>query len=236
MDKLYIVIPAYNEEENIDRLIKDWYPVIKKHNGDGESRLVIVDDGSKDGTRFLLQRYAAERDLLKPLSKENGGHGSAVLYGYRYAVKNGADYIFQTDADGQTDPAEFERFWELRKTFDAVVGERKGRQDGFSRVMVEKVLLLILWLFFRVRMPDSNAPFRLMKRELLEKYIRRMPKDYNLPNVMLTTFFVYYREKIKFIHISFKPRQAGQNSINLKKIVKIGKKALADFAVFRRQM
>ena len=236
MDKLYIVIPAYNEEENIDRLISDWYPVIEKHNRNGESRLVVVNDGSKDSTLSILQKYAAEKKLLKPLTKPNGGHGSAVLYGYRYAIYKEADYVFQTDSDGQTDPAEFEKFWVLRTSCDAIIGERKGRQDGMARVLVEKVLLLILRVIFGVRMPDSNAPFRLMKRELLEKYIGRMPKNYNLPNVMLSTFFVYYKENVRFLHISFKPRQAGTNSVNLKKIAKIGWKAMADFMAFRRRM
>ena len=49
MDKLFIVIPAYNEEENIRQVVEDWYPVVEKHNGGGESRLVIIDDGSKKG-------------------------------------------------------------------------------------------------------------------------------------------------------------------------------------------
>ena len=47
MDRLFIVIPAYNEEANIRQVIEDWYPVVEKHNGDGKSRLVIIDDGSR---------------------------------------------------------------------------------------------------------------------------------------------------------------------------------------------
>ena len=93
---------------------------------------------------------------------------------------------------------------------------------------------MILRLVFGVKMPDSNAPFRLMKRELLEKYIKKMPEDFNLPNVMLTTYFVYFKEKVKFIEITFKPRQAGTNSINIKKIVKIGWKALSDFKMLKK--
>ena len=50
MDKLYIVIPAYNEQDNIELVVNDWYPIIEKHNGNGQSRLVIIDDGSKDST------------------------------------------------------------------------------------------------------------------------------------------------------------------------------------------
>lgn len=236
MDKLYIVVPAYNEAENIEKLISDWYPVIEKHNGGGESRLVIINDGSRDDTYDIMCRYAGTRPLLKALTKTNGGHGPTVLFGYKYAIANDADYIFQTDSDGQTNPAEFEQFWSLREEYDAVIGSRPQRQDGLSRKFVEKVLLLILKLTFGVSVPDANAPYRLMKRELVQKYVRKMPGDFNLPNVMLTTYFAHFHEKVKFVDISFKPRQAGTNSINVKKIIKIGWKALADFRDLKKHM
>ncbi len=236
MDSLFIVVPAYNESENISKLIADWYPVIEKHDGGGRSRLVIVNDGSKDDTYEITKKSAENRPLLQPLTKANGGHGPTVLFGYRYAIENGADYIFQTDSDGQTNPDEFESFWELRNEYDAVIGSRSSRQDGLSRKLVEAVLLFILWITFGVRIPDSNAPFRLMRSWLVEKYIKKMPEDFNLPNVMLTTYFTYFHENIKFMEISFKPRQGGVNSINLKKIVKIGWKAIHDFYTLKRRI
>ena len=207
MDKLYIVVPAYNESENIRKLVDDWYPVIEKHDNNGESRLIIINDGSKDDTYEILQELAETRPLLKPLTKSNGGHGPTVLYGYQYAIEHKADYIFQTDSDGQTDPEEFELFWILRNQYDASIGNRSDRQDGFSRKFVEATLLLIIRYMFGVKIPDSNAPFRLMKRELVERYIHKMPENFNLPNVMLTTYFVYFHEKVKFLPITFKPRQ-----------------------------
>ncbi|SFK66100.1 Glycosyltransferase involved in cell wall bisynthesis [Lachnospiraceae bacterium KH1T2] len=236
MEKLYIIVPAYNESENIENLINDWYPVVEKHNGEGESRLVVVNDGSKDNTYDKLCELAESRPMLKPMTKPNGGHGPTLLFGYRYAIENNADYIFQTDSDGQTDPAEFEQFWNLRNEYDAILGDRTARQDGASRKFVEDILLLILRLTFGVKISDSNAPFRLMKKELVEKYIKKMPEDFNLPNVMLSTYFAYFHEKLKFVEISFKPRQAGTNSINIKKIVKIGWKALKDFRDLKKHI
>lgn len=236
MEKLYIVIPAYNEAENIEKLMDDWYPVVERHNGNGESRLVIINDGSKDNTYDMICKYAESRPLLKPLTKANGGHGSTVLFGYRYAIENKADWIFQTDSDGQTLPEEFEQFWNNRNQYDAVLGNRSGRQDGFSRKFVENTLRFILKMTFGVSVPDANAPFRLMKRELIEKYIHKMPEDFNLPNVMFTTYFVYFKEKVKFIEVTFRPRQGGTNSINIKKIVKIGWKALGDFYMLKKTL
>ena len=173
---------------------------------------------------------------MELLSKVNGGHGSAVLFGYRYALENNADWIFQTDSDGQTNPDEFPKFWELHESYDAILGNRQSdRQDGQSRILVENILRLILKIIFKVNVPDANAPFRLMKSELVQKYIEKMPRDYNLPNVMFTTFFVFFKENIEFVKISFRPRQGGVNSINLKKIVKIGWKAMGDFYNLKRE-
>ena len=95
MDTLYIVIPAYNESENIKRTIEEWCPVVEKHNGGGASRLVIINDGSRDDTYEIASAECETHPLLTVLTKPNGGHGSTVLYGYRYALENGADYIFQ---------------------------------------------------------------------------------------------------------------------------------------------
>lgn len=235
--KLYIVAPAYNESGNIKKFINDWYPVIENYAREGvESRLVVVDDGSTDNTYDILCESAETKPLLKPLTKPNGGHGAAVLYGYRYAVANNADYIFQTDSDGQTDPLEFGQFWDLKDQYDAIIGKRLVRQDGVIRKFVEDVLCCILRIIFGIKVQDANAPFRLMKVGLVEKYIRKMPENFNLPNVMLTTYFIYFHERVKFIEITFKPRQAGKNSIDLKKIAKIGWNALKDFKELRKQI
>ncbi len=234
MEKLFIVIPAYNEKDNIIKTITDWYPVVEKRGP--ESRLVVINDGSTDNTYDIIKGLAETRPQLTALTKLNGGHGSTVIYGYKYAIGREADWIFQTDSDGQTNPAEFDAFWDMRDSYDAIIGTRNVRGDGKSRKFVENVVCLLLRIIFGVKVKDANAPFRLMKRELLAKYIDRLPMNYNLPNIMMTTFFSYYHEKLAFKEITFKPRQAGKNSINVKKIVKIGIKALGDFISFKKQM
>ena len=236
MSTLYIIIPAYNEEENIRNCIDEWYPVIEAHNSDGDSRLVIVNDGSKDHTKEVLEELSKDRPYLTVLDKENGGHGSALLYGYNYAIESDADYIFQTDADGQTKPEEFEGFWEKRDSFDAILGERLSRGDGPGRKMVEDVVCLLLKMIFHVSAKDANAPFRLMRTDLVKKYIGRLPADFNIPNIMFTAFFLYYRENMIFMPITFEPRKAGKASINIKKIIKIGIRAVRDFYTLRKNM
>ena len=235
-DTLYIIVPAYNESANIETFINDWYPVVESHNASGQSRLVIINDGSKDNTEEILNKAAAARPLLTALTKPNGGHGDTLLYGYSYAIEHGADYIFQTDSDGQTLPSEFDSFWNERDKYDAIFGNRTDRKDGSSRVFVERTLCFILRMIFKIKVPDANAPFRLMRSEIVDKYIKKMPKHYNLPNVMLVTYCKYYNENIAFKPITFRPRQGGVNSINIKSIVRIGKKALGDFKQMKKAM
>ncbi|MBQ7221351.1 MAG: glycosyltransferase family 2 protein [Synergistaceae bacterium] len=196
----------------------------------------MIDDGSTDNTFAIMKSCAQGHPEIIPLTKTNSGHGATLLFGYKYALEHGADYVFQTDSDGQTLPSEFPAFWALRHEYDAVLGSRPNREDGASRKFIELVLRMILRVIFGVSVPDANAPFRLMKASLLRKYLSRIPEDYNIPNVMLTTYFAYFHENIAFRKITFRPRQGGKNSINLRKIFKIGVKAVKDFANFRRDM
>lgn len=229
MENLYIIIPAYNEEENIRQVIDDWYPIVETHNKSGASRLVIIDDGSKDSTYKVMQGYARTRPLLLPLTKPNSGHGATVLYGYHYALAHGADYIFQTDSDGQTLPSEFQPFWDQREQFDMVIGWRNNRQDGISRIFVTKTLKMVIRLCFGVTVTDANTPYRLMKADTLSEYIEMVPEDFNLSNVILSVIYAKKSLRIKYIPITFRPRQGGVNSINMKRIWKIGRQAVKDF-------
>lgn len=236
MDKLYIIIPAYNEQDNIAHVIEQWYPVVEK-TGDG-SRLVIIDDGSSDNTYKIISEWGGvdRKPLLIPLSKPNSGHGATVLYGYKYAIKKNADYIFQTDSDGQTDPDEFWKFWKKRNKFDMIIGNRNNRKDGLSRVFVTKILKLVIRICFKCSVTDANTPFRLMSRTTLEENLKYVPRDFNLSNVILSVVYVKRGMRVKFLPITFKERQGGVNSINLRKIFKIGINALRDFIIINRSL
>ena len=232
MDKLYVVIPAYNEQENISKVIDDWYPVVC---GTGEdSRLLVIDDGSRDDTFRVLQEEAEKRPQLVIKHKPNSGHGPTILAGYKQALAEGADYIFQTDSDGQTDPEEFGQFWELRSKYDIIIGDRTKRGDGFLRVIVTNVLKAVILLCFHVYVKDANTPFRLMKADMLGREISYVPNDYFLSNVLISVIYKKHRRKMKFIPISFRPRQGGINSINPAKIIKVGIKSLVEFVKLNR--
>lgn len=234
MDSLYVVMPAYNEEANIEEVIREWYPVLEgKHE---KSRLVVADSGSSDRTHIILKELKGRYPKLEILGGTERQHGPKLIALYKYAIEQEADYVFQTDSDGQTEPAEFEEFWNLRSSYDAIIGKREARGDGKLRMLVEHMVCFLLKIYFNVSVPDANAPFRLMKTDLVQKYLKKLPENYILPNIMMTTYFEHYNEPVIFRTITFKPRQGGHNSINWLKIVQIGWKSLKDFAELRRDM
>ncbi len=233
-DRLFIIIPAYNEEANIRQVVADWYPVVEEHGTD--SRLVIIDDGSRDATYRILQELAADRPKLTALTKPNEGHGATLLYGYRYALDNGADYVFQTDSDGQTLPSEFEPFWSARDKYDVSIGYRNKRRDGLMRILVTKVLRTVIHVCFKVYVLDANAPYRLMSAQSLRENLRYIPDDFFLANAALAAIYKKRRQKVHFIPISFRPRQGGTNSINIAKIVKVGAQSFRSFIIINNRV
>lgn len=236
-DTLYIVMPAYNEEANIQEVIQQWHPVCERINKEGnEAKLLIANDGSKDNTFAIMQGLCSQYPYLLPIDKPNSGHGATVLYLYRYAIKEGANFVFQTDSDGQTLPEEFWQLWEYRHEYDFQIGTRGVREDGASRVFVTKVLRWVVWLMFGVWVKDANTPFRLMNAAHLQAIIQLIPEDFFLANVAVSAIAVKKKEKIAWYPITFRPRQGGVNSINMKRIFKIGVKALGDFRTINKHL
>ena len=208
-DRLIIVIPAYNEEENIENVVAQWHPIVEKTGGD--SRLFVINDGSTDRTQEELDHLQGKYPQLRTVKKE------------------GADYIFQTDSDGQTLPEEFWKLWEDRKKCGLLIGSRKRRQDGWQRIFVTRVLRLVILVTFHCWVEDANTPFRLMRAAELEEVLTEIPPQYFLSNVLMTVRYTKEGRRVMYYPITFRPRQGGVNSINMKKIVKIGKTTLKDF-------
>ena len=233
-ETLYIVMPVYNEEANIREVVEEWYPILQL--GNKESHMVISDGGSKDKTLDILYDLQKKYLQLEVLSRPGTDHGTKVILLYKYAIEHGADWIFQTDSDGQTLPSEFQQFWDCREQYDAVMGNRKKRGDGADRKFVENVLRTYLLFFFGTLVPDANAPFRLMRSGTVNKYIGLLPNDFNLPNAILAACFKKYNDRIYYIEITFQPRQGGKNFMNPRRILKIGWQSIKNFYQLRKNL
>ena len=227
-------MPTYNEEANIENVVVEWYPILNYGNSD--SRMVVSDGGSTDNTLNILYALQKKYPKLIVLPKPGTDHGTKVILLYKYSINNNADWIFQTDSDGQTLPEEFADFWNNRESYDVVMGNRKKRGDGIGRKIVENILRIYLLFFFGVLVPDANAPFRLMKSSIVNKYVDIMPENFNLPNAILAACFSRYKEKVCYREITFQPRQGGKNYMNLKRIFKIGLDSIKNFSLIKKNL
>jgi len=234
LDLLYIVIPAYNEEGSIEKVVQDWVAVV---NQLGHShRLLIINDGSKDNTLLKLQNLEKQHPQLIVINKTNSGHGPTCTFGYQKAIEAGATYVFQTDSDGQTSADEFWKFWENREQYDFIIGHRVGRQDGYNRKFVSNVLKTLIFFIFGTWIKDPNTPFRLMKADILKKYLSYIRTTDRIPNVLMSILVTYFHHKILWFPIHFASRKTGTNSINFVKIAKIGFNEIKTFLTLKKRL
>jgi glycosyltransferase involved in cell wall biosynthesis len=224
MEKLYIVMPAYNEENTIAKVVDEWHAVAETA-GHG-SKLVVFNDGSKDDTAGVLEKIKNKYAHLIVINKENSGHGPTCRLAYQYAVDEKADWVFQTDSDGQTNSRDFLSFWEKRNQYDFIIGHRAKRSDSVARRFISQILKLALFMIFRVFVADANTPFRLMKTERLRHYLPLIPNDYFLCNTLLSVLVTKNKERIFWQEISFTPRLSGISSIPLVRFGKLGIKLI----------
>jgi dolichol-phosphate mannosyltransferase len=218
-------MPAYNEEEAIAKVVDEWHAVVESV-GNG-SKLVIFNDGSKDNTLNVLKNLKNKYSNLIVMNKENTGHGPTCTLAYKYAIAENADWVFQTDSDGQTKSGDFRRFWEDRNAYDFIIGFRAKRSDGVVRWFISRMLKLVVFVIFKVILKDANTPFRLMKVECLRRYMQLIPDNYFLPNTLLSVMITQNKENISWQEITFAPRASGTSSIPLVKFGKLGIRLIA---------
>lgn len=230
MLNLLVVVPVYNERENLPLLIKEWYDIIKSISA---SKLMIINDGSTDESRKYLLGLGKKYSKLIVINKKNSGHANSVFYGYKTAVKLQAEYVFQTDGDRQIAASDFKRAWHFRKKYDFIMGKRVKRGDGIIRWVISKILQLFIFICFGKNVCDSNVPFRIMRVNYLKKFINMVPEWFYLKNALLAVLLVTYKQNIKWLPIDFKKRIAGKASLNLYRMLFTGIKVLYDFIKFR---
>ncbi|VAW33731.1 Glycosyl transferase, group 2 family, partial [hydrothermal vent metagenome] len=158
-------MPAFNEAENIPRMVEDALHVLPQWADDFE--LIVVDDGSLDGTAVVTQTLAVQHPQLKLVQHEvNEGYGTAVLSGLTHASK---ELVFFTDADRQFDLQEIEKLLAHIETADLVVGYRAPRRDPFMRRLNGKGWSWLVTLLFGYTARDIDCAFKLMRRSVVDQ-------------------------------------------------------------------
>jgi dolichol-phosphate mannosyltransferase len=216
---LWVVMPVYNEEASVGKVFEEWLPVLRSTVG--EFRFLALNDGSKDRTQNVLTQYAAENSEISVIEKKNSGHGHTCLYGYREAIRNGAEWVLQIDSDGQCDASFFPQFWRSRGEGPAVFGYRDKREDGLARTLISRIVSLVVFFSTLRLVRDPNVPYRLIRSDLLETVIDAIPQDFYLSNILISAR-IKARTRVLWLPITFRERFGGTPSIKTFSFVKEG--------------
>jgi glycosyltransferase involved in cell wall biosynthesis len=227
-ESVAVVMPAYNEAGCIEAVVREW--------ADCVGRVIIVNDGSRDETPRILDRLAAELRSVRVIHQENAGHGAALLNGYRAALEEGHDWIFQTDSDGQFLASDFDRLWERRTESHFLLGRRAHRDDHPARIWLSRVHAMLLRFLFQVNLSDPNVPYRLMRASLLRRYLPWISSGTFAPNVMLSILAAREGHALGFIPVNHRARQTGVVSIRGWKTFRVGVLVFRQLWAFRKKL
>ena len=211
--KCLVIIPAYNESENIANVIDNLITNYPQYD------YVIVNDGSVDATKSIC----SERHYQVLHLPVNMGIGGAVQTGYRYAWENGYDMAVQIDGDGQHDVAFLEGMIECmeQEKVDCVIGSRFVKKEGFQSSGLRRTgiqLLSILGLVLTgVHVRDITSGYRLVNRRFIHIFAQDYPSDYPEPEAMVIV--AVHGGKIREYPVVMRERENGTSSITLKKSV-----------------
>ena len=163
--EISIILPAYNEEDNILRALDSATKV-----GEGlfaRHEIVVVDDGSRDRTAELVEERAAVDPRIRLVRHHrNGGYGRALRSGFQAAQM---DLVFFTDADNQFDLEELELFLPWIDRVHVVAGYRIDRQDPWVRRFIAKTWNIIVRVLFYVPVRDIDCAFKLFRRSVFDE-------------------------------------------------------------------
>ena len=211
--KKLVIIPAFNEEGNLEKTIKD----IKGHAPDFD--YVIINDCSTDKTLEMCRRHGFS-DLNLPV---NLGIGGAVQTGYRYAYYHGYDIAVQFDGDGQHSASHLEDMVTtlIDTESDMVIGSRFIEKEGFQSSGLRrrgiKYFTGLIKLLTGKKITDPTSGMRMVNKKLLEKFTDEYPKDYPEPESVVTILSEKY--KVTEIPVVMNEREEGVSSISLKNSV-----------------
>ena len=206
-NSLQILMPVHNEGKYIKNHITKVNNILKKKI---KFSFLICEDGSSDNTVEILKRLKKKFKIRVLSKKEKQGYSTAVMSGIKIA---NADYLLIMDSDGQCDPRQIFKFWNVRKKADLIVGYRIKRRDFLYRKFFSDFAKLVYSFFFKVKLKDPSFAFSLIRKDVyksLQNFTPSMPEgffwEYNARAI-------YKGYKILEIGINHKKRKYGYTQI-----------------------
>jgi len=204
-----VTIPVFNEEAIIERVVNDCYSqIVEKIPG---SELIVVNDGSTDATAKILERLNQEFKQLKVINLErNSGHGKALRVAFDRACK---PFVFHIDGDNQFSVRDFWQLYKHTEASDIVAGYRTMRHDPFYRKVLSLFLRWLSVILFGVFLKDANAPFKLIRTEVLQDIMRDIPHDLSATPIILLIIAKLRKYQVVEIPIEHFERKTGKSTM-----------------------
>jgi dolichol-phosphate mannosyltransferase len=219
-ERTLIIIPTYNELENISRLIPD---LLERYEN---LDVLVVDDNSPDGTGKYIEEISGQNQRVKLIKRDKKlGLGTAYIAGFKYALQHDYDYVFEMDADYSHDPGEIKNFLKAVKQFDLVLGSRYVRGVNVINWPMRRLLLSYFankYTRFVTGMPihDATGGFKCFRRKVLESINLDQVSSNGYAFQIEMTFKAWKKRfKVEEIPIIFVDRMKGRSKMS-KKIVR----------------
>ena len=205
--KLSVILPVFNEEKSIKKVIEDIKKVLNKHNLNYE--IICVDDGSTDKSAEIIEKIDGVK-LIK--HNENKGYGAALKTGIKNAKY---DTICIMDSDGQHNPEDIIRLLKHYKSpTQMIIGERKITDTYKSRIFGKIFIYLFASYLFKFNIKDLNSGFRIFSKKVVSKYFHHCSDRFSF-STSLTLIYIGNSLEIIYVPIKVKMRKEGKSHVNI---------------------
>ncbi len=162
--RLSIILPAYNEAENIGKTIESFVSI--RHRMNFDVTLIVVNDGSTDATPDICHALSSEYPFVKCINHpKNIGYGGAIISGIKAAE---GEYVAICDSDGQFDVADLLALLKFTRSFDVIVGYRENRADPLDRRVLGRIWTIISRFLFDIKIRDLNCALKVFRLSLVK--------------------------------------------------------------------
>ncbi len=226
--ELTVIMPVYNEEEIISYVLQDWIDNLEKLKIDYIIR--AYNDGSKDNTLAVMQKFAKEIPQIEIIDKANSGHGPTILRGYCDAE---SEWVFHVDSDNEMKAEYFYILWSERHNYDFLMGYRANREQPLPRKIISMLSRITVRLFYGSKGPwDVNSPYRLLRKNKYEILFNKISINTFAPNVIISGYTARKCLRVKTFPVPIKFRETGEVSIKKWKLLKAAMKSWLQTIVF----
>ena len=219
-----VVIPVYNEEANLPRLIEQLRPVMQKMGKSYE--IIFVDDGSRDNTLSILKSFLVYPEVRVVELMRNYGQHAAIFSGF--SVVRG-DIVITLDADLQNPPEEIPNLVRVMEEgdYDVVGTIRRERKDSFFRIFPSRMINVITRKITRVNMSDWGCMLRAYRRKIVERMVSCHEHSTFIPALA-----TYFSKKVTEIEVVHEARHDGKSHYSLRKLINLQFDLVSSFSDF----